>query len=278
MREDLLAGRRQRADRHHQRIDDRRPRAGCRGPRRVRRSSSRPRSARRGPRRCRSRRWRSRRPPRRTCGPAAGRAPAAPPRRSRSSRAACPGRPRGRPRAPRRSRSRSRAARRTSDCTSWIVLARMAGSSASGMPALTSSMCAPASTWASASRSTRLKSPLLHLLGEQLAAGGVDALADDHERPVEADHDLARGGADDGARHGAPAPVGSSVCGRLGSAARPPSRCDRAAARAVGSRRRRRRAVQASACTRSRAARPRPPPRPDVVAARRAAPCATRSM
>ena len=45
------------------------------------------------------------------------------------------------------------------DCTSWIALASSAGSSASGMPALTSSMCAPAATWASASASTRLKSP-----------------------------------------------------------------------------------------------------------------------
>src|SRR6476661_8543577 len=40
-----------------------------------------------------------------------------------------------------------------------MVLARIAGSSARGMPAFTSSMCAPASTWAMASRSTRLKSP-----------------------------------------------------------------------------------------------------------------------
>ena len=49
--------------------------------------------------------------------------------------------------------------RSVSDCTSRMVWARMAGSSASGMPALTSSMWAPASTWASTSRSTRLKSP-----------------------------------------------------------------------------------------------------------------------
>ena len=42
----------------------------------------------------------------------------------------------------------------------------------------------------------------LHLLGEQLPAGRVDALADDHERPVEADDDLARGRADDGVGHG----------------------------------------------------------------------------
>ena len=46
--------------------------------------------------------------------------------------------------------------RSVSDWTSRIVWARMAGSSASGMPALTSSMCAPASTWARTSRSTRL--------------------------------------------------------------------------------------------------------------------------
>ena len=46
-----------------------------------------------------------------------------------------------------------------SDWTSWIVRARIAGSSASGIPALTSSMWAPASTWATTSRSTRLKSP-----------------------------------------------------------------------------------------------------------------------
>ena len=45
------------------------------------------------------------------------------------------------------------------DCTSSIVCARMAGSSASGMPALTSSICAPASTWAIASATTVSKFP-----------------------------------------------------------------------------------------------------------------------
>ena len=40
-----------------------------------------------------------------------------------------------------------------------MVFARIAGSSASGMPALTSSMWAPASTWASVSFSTVEKSP-----------------------------------------------------------------------------------------------------------------------
>ena len=49
--------------------------------------------------------------------------------------------------------------RSVSDWTSCTVRARIAGSSASGMPALTSSMCAPASTCAMTSRSTRLKSP-----------------------------------------------------------------------------------------------------------------------
>ena len=43
-----------------------------------------------------------------------------------------------------------------SDCTSLIDWARIAGSSAIGMPALTSSMVAPTATWASASASTRL--------------------------------------------------------------------------------------------------------------------------
>ena len=38
----------------------------------------------------------------------------------------------------------------------------------------------------------------LHLLGEELATGRVDALADDHERLVVADDDLAGRGADDG--------------------------------------------------------------------------------
>ena len=45
------------------------------------------------------------------------------------------------------------------DCTSSIVCARMAGSSASGMPAFTSSICAPASTWAIASATTVSKFP-----------------------------------------------------------------------------------------------------------------------
>ena len=49
--------------------------------------------------------------------------------------------------------------RSVSDCTSSMAFASRAGSSASGMPALTSSMWAPAATCASASDSTREKSP-----------------------------------------------------------------------------------------------------------------------
>ena len=45
------------------------------------------------------------------------------------------------------------------DCTSLMARASSAGSSASGMPVFTSSMWAPAATWAKASASTRLKSP-----------------------------------------------------------------------------------------------------------------------
>ena len=44
-------------------------------------------------------------------------------------------------------------------CTSCTAWAKSAGSSARGMPALTSSICAPASACARASASTRLKSP-----------------------------------------------------------------------------------------------------------------------
>src|SRR6185295_18159981 len=41
----------------------------------------------------------------------------------------------------------------------------------------------------------------LHLLGQDLPPGGVDALADDHERPVRPDHHLAGHRADDGQGH-----------------------------------------------------------------------------
>ena len=57
----------------------------------------------------------------------------------------------------------------------------------------------------------------LHLLREELAAGRVDALADDHERLVVADDDLAGRGADDGPGHASGPCPGS----RRGPAARP---------------------------------------------------------
>ena len=63
-----------------------------------------------------------------------------------------------------------------------MVLARIAGSSARGMPALTSSMWAPASTWASDVALDAAEVAGLHLLGQELAAGRVDPLADDDER------------------------------------------------------------------------------------------------
>ena len=62
-------------------------------------------------------------------------------------------------------------------------------------------MWAPASTWAIASRSTRLKSPAFISSARSLAAGRVDPLADDDERPVVADDDLAGGRAEDGLGH-----------------------------------------------------------------------------
>ena len=68
---------------------------------------------------------------------------------------------------------------------SWTSLSMFDSSSASstsGMPALTSTMSAPASTWAWASTTTVSRLPAAQLLGEDLAAGRVDALADDAER------------------------------------------------------------------------------------------------
>ncbi len=86
-------------------------------------------------------------------------------------------------------------------------------------------MCAPASTWAIVSRSTRREVAGLHLLGQELAAGRVDALADDHERLVVADDDLARGRADDGAGHASAAfPwVSSWAGGKTGPPSTPPA-------------------------------------------------------
>ena len=51
----------------------------------------------------------------------------------------------------------------------------------------------------------------LHLLGQCLAPGRVDALADDDERAVEAEHDLAGGGAQDGLGHAVESSVAMSL-------------------------------------------------------------------
>ena len=122
----------------------------------------------------------------------------------------CPGTPRGRLRAPRRWSCRCSAGRRRATARAGWSSRGSPARRPAGCPAFTSSMCAPASTWATASRSTRLKSPSRISCGEQLAAGGVDALADDRERPVEADDVLAGRRADDGAGH---AGCGSSSWG-----------------------------------------------------------------
>ena len=57
----------------------------------------------------------------------------------------------------------------------------------------------------------------LHLLGQRLATGRVDALADDDERAIEAEHDLAGGGAQDRLGHESASPrrgIGVSIGGR----------------------------------------------------------------
>jgi hypothetical protein len=63
-----------------------------------------------------------------------------------------------------------------------------------------------------------------HLGGEDLAPGGIDPLADDDERPVEADDDFAGRRADDGIGHEAVssrvpviavAPRSSTPCARI---------------------------------------------------------------
>ena len=101
-----------------------------------------------------------------------------------------------RPRAPPRSSCRSQSGRSVSDCTSWMVLARIAGSSASGMPALTSSIMAPACDLGQRVALDGREVAGRHLGRELLAPGRVDALADDAERPLEADDDGLRRRAD----------------------------------------------------------------------------------
>ncbi len=87
------------------------------------------------------------------------------------------------------------------DWTSSIVWRRIAGSSASGIPALTSSMSRTGLDLGDRVRDHRLEVARLHLLGQDLPPGRVDALADDHERAVEADHDLFGGRGKNGLCH-----------------------------------------------------------------------------
>ena len=109
-------------------------------------------------------------------------------------------------------------------------------------------MWAPASTWASDVALDPAEVARPHLLGEELAAGRVDPLADDHERPVVADDDLAGRRADDGLGHGrlrAASRSGSGprfgVAGLLGrggvkAAGRPPGAMSRSGGYAASSR------------------------------------------
>ena len=94
-------------------------------------------------------------------------------------------------------------------------LARIAGSSASGMPAFTSSMCAPAASCARASASTRLKSPAAISAARILRPVGLmrsPIMTKGRSKPM---HDLAGCGADDGVGHEA-CPVGFGCGSRSG--------------------------------------------------------------
>ena len=72
------------------------------------------------------------------------------------------------------------------------MAASSSDSSTSGMPALTSSMSAPASHLGEGVDGHGREVAAAQLLGERLAPRGVDALADDAERLVVADDDGAR--------------------------------------------------------------------------------------
>ena len=76
---------------------------------------------------------------------------------------------------------------------------------------LTSSTWAPAATCSSTSRTTCDRSPAAQLLGEGLAPGRVDALADDAERLVRADRDGARPRAQDGVHGWSPLVAGGDA-------------------------------------------------------------------
>ena len=79
--------------------------------------------------------------------------------------------------------------RSVSPCTSGTAWRISSTSSASGSPTLTSSTSRAARTCSATSISSCAEVARLQLRLERLAPGRVDALADDAERPVRADHD-----------------------------------------------------------------------------------------
>ena len=94
----------------------------------------------------------------------------------------------------------------------------MAGSSASGMPGVDVEHLGAGLDLGQDVALDAAEVAGLHLLGQGLAPGRVDALADDHERPVEADDDLARRGAEEGVGH-----VGEVSAVVAGGSAGPPA-------------------------------------------------------
>ena len=89
----------------------------------------------------------------------------------------------------------------TTSCTAFTTCESIAGSSKPGIPALRSSTAAPGLDLGDRVGLDRGHVAGLHLLGEDRAAGGVDAFADDRERVLVADVDLATGTGQRGDRH-----------------------------------------------------------------------------
>ena len=177
------------ADGHRQRVDDRRPRAGSRGRRPPTRSWSRSPAAAAASRGCRSRRWPGRSPPRRGAPPAAGSPRAARPRRSPSSPAPCPRRRRARPPAPRSPTSRCRSGRRPSPASVCSIVGQQLGLVDQRDAGVDVEHVGAGLDLRGVSSCDRREVAALELLGELLAPGRVDALADDAERLVDADRD-----------------------------------------------------------------------------------------
>ncbi len=75
----------------------------------------------------------------------------------------------------------------TASCTVRSIALSSSGSSTSGIPALTSSMLAPACDLGEGVGGHRRQVTVAQLLGELLAAGRVDSLADHAERLLGAD-------------------------------------------------------------------------------------------